>query len=92
MTNCYVVEKDFPNSFLIFLPTEVTPQNGTIKALDICVQWKLPGLETLFSPSMLRVQKLKYEFSPCDIKLREGEVKGNTCGRECTQEKVREDN
>lgn len=64
MTNCCVVEKDFPNSFLIFVPTEVTPQNGTIKALDICVQWKLPGLETLSSPSLLRVQKLKSEFSP----------------------------
>lgn len=31
-------------------------------------------------------------FPRCDIKLREGEVKGNTCGRKCAQEKVREDN
>ena len=55
--------RGFPTSLPVFLPTEVTPQNGTIKALDTCVQQKLPGLETLFSPSLLRVQKLKSEFS-----------------------------
>lgn len=58
------LERDSPTPFLIFVPTEVTPQNGTTKALDICVRRKLPGLETLFSPSLLRVQKLKSEFSP----------------------------
>lgn len=61
---CWDLEDAFPTSFLIFVPTEVTPQSGTIKASDICVQRKLPGLETLFSPSLLKVQKLKSEFSP----------------------------
>lgn len=55
--------RGFPTSLPVFVPTEVTPQNGTIKALDICVRRKLPGLETLFSPSLLRVQRLKSEFS-----------------------------
>lgn len=64
MIKCWDLEKAFPTSFLIFVPTEVTPQSGTIKPSDICVQRKWPGLETLFSPSLLRVQKLKSEFSP----------------------------
>lgn len=56
--------KAFPLPFWFFVPTEVTPRNGTIKALDICVRRKLPRLETLFSPSLPRVQKPKSEFSP----------------------------
>lgn len=54
----WVVE--FLNNSL-FISSEDIPQSGTTKALDICVQQKLPGSETHFNLWLLRDQKQKSE-------------------------------
>lgn len=81
-------EKHFPTSFLISFSTEVIHQNGTTKALDNFVQRKLPRLETLFNPSLLRVQKLKSEFSPVRHQTQGTGSKpnANAYSRECAHE------
>lgn len=56
-----LVHLGFSITASFFVSSEDIPQSGITKALDICVQQKLPGSETHFSLWLLRDQKRKSE-------------------------------